>query len=563
MMLKQIHAAIFLMIFTILTIASCGNNQNGDGANVPLTGSGTLFAVIPDSLNESQVTRVTITVTGLDSPITRDLTYNSGTSRWEGTVDAIPIGTNRIFTADAYDASDTHLYTGQVTGITVSSLNSLAVHIILGPVTPPDNFENHVPVIQSVYYPGNNNMLKPNETMNMFVVATDEDGDDISYAWTASAGSFSQPTNLRTNYTAPASGGLVDITITVTDSKAQSNSYTYTFDINSAPVISSLTADNNPVLVENTVTLTVAAADQESDSFSYEWSCASGSFENSDTAAVRWTAPDTAGIYQINVTVTDEHNYSGTANINISVEYNVSDAGITTEFNNWPQVTSMIAANPQLSSNNLTTALTTDISDLNGDSLSYSWTSSCAGSFVDSSAANTDFTADPGLSQGDFCELALTVEDGKGGQALSKLNIVHKDIAYVPFVDEDLVQVKTGGTSSRGGGFSMSFSDLITDVGSFHMSIRLRGEMDGYVYSGGVVWYDESVNIRVGSCNFNESYADTNSSTFRTARSRVNGESISNIDVTACFSGDSLSLYFNLTEEAYGDAEVTLTHVIE
>ena len=63
------------------------------------------------------------------------------------------------------------------------------------------------------------------EPVDVMVAAADEDGDDIDYAWTATSGTFADPTARSTTYQCEQPGGQ-SITITVSD--AQSCAATWT-----------------------------------------------------------------------------------------------------------------------------------------------------------------------------------------------------------------------------------------------------------------------------------------------------------------------------------------------
>jgi hypothetical protein len=52
------------------------------------------------------------------------------------------------------------------------------------------------------------------------VIATDEDGDDLTYLWQASDGEFSDTSTAETQWTSPSdTSGMYSIIVTVTDGK--------------------------------------------------------------------------------------------------------------------------------------------------------------------------------------------------------------------------------------------------------------------------------------------------------------------------------------------------------
>jgi hypothetical protein len=76
---------------------------------------------------------------------------------------------------------------------------------------------------------------------------------------------------------------------------------------NNKPVISSFTiTPQNPVIGSN-VTIQCNATDSDNDTLSYNWSATGGILSSTTTNPVTWTAPNTAGTYTINVTVSDDY----------------------------------------------------------------------------------------------------------------------------------------------------------------------------------------------------------------------------------------------------------------
>ncbi|MFC1562338.1 FISUMP domain-containing protein, partial [candidate division KSB1 bacterium] len=74
---------------------------------------------------------------------------------------------------------------------------------------------------------------------------------------------------------------------------------------NTAPVISSITANPSPVDVGVTCTLTAVATDTDGDDLTYTWSCDSGTLSSTTGISIEWTAPGTSGTYSITCTVSD------------------------------------------------------------------------------------------------------------------------------------------------------------------------------------------------------------------------------------------------------------------
>ncbi len=64
--------------------------------------------------------------------------------------------------------------------------------------------------------------IEPGQVVNLTANAQDPDGDTLNYRWTASTGTFANPTARTTDFTAPATDGRMPITVTVDDGKGGS-----------------------------------------------------------------------------------------------------------------------------------------------------------------------------------------------------------------------------------------------------------------------------------------------------------------------------------------------------
>lgn len=73
--------------------------------------------------------------------------------------------------------------------------------------------------------------IKANESVNLFAVGSDADGDLISYSWSATRGGYLQNTGASVVYNAPPSSGSVEITLTGKDSKNATAKAVLRFDV--------------------------------------------------------------------------------------------------------------------------------------------------------------------------------------------------------------------------------------------------------------------------------------------------------------------------------------------
>ena len=96
---------------------------------------------------------------------------------------------------------------------------------------------------------------------------------------------------------------------------------------NYEPIISTITADPNPVQPGGIVNLSCKASDDDEsnlfreESLNYSWYAAYGDIvsENEDNTAT-WTAPEDPGIYSISCSVSDQSNGLDIATIEVTVE---------------------------------------------------------------------------------------------------------------------------------------------------------------------------------------------------------------------------------------------------
>lgn len=90
---------------------------------------------------------------------------------------------------------------------------------------------------------------------------------------------------------------------------------------NSAPRISSLSADPQSVEIAATAVVTCTASDDDGDALAYAWSVTAGTITGSGEA-ITWTAPDAAGSYTISCTVSDARE-NATDSVDVTVSETV------------------------------------------------------------------------------------------------------------------------------------------------------------------------------------------------------------------------------------------------
>ena len=194
-------------------------------------------------------------------------------------------------------------------------------------VTFDDN-QNAAPVVSGVS--ATPNIVNANGTIALSGMATDPDvmPDTLALQWTANPniGTFSAPTALSTNWTAPGPANNdreIVFTLTATEpdeSLTGSASVNVTVRGNRAPVVTA-SGDQMTVDVGDTVALTGTASDPEGESMTYAWtSDIGGLFSAPSSLSGTWTAPSVTESTVATLTLTANDGVrNGTATVTIIV----------------------------------------------------------------------------------------------------------------------------------------------------------------------------------------------------------------------------------------------------
>ena len=169
---------------------------------------------------------------------------------------------------------------------------------------------NHRPAITSLEAP---ERVLPLGSCQIVCTASDRDGDELSYNWSASGGNISG-TGASVNWTAPDSVGFShNVTVWVTDGRGGEVMKQVTIEVraNNPPQINSLIADADWTFPSGNLQVTCNATDPDGDELSYEWSTTGGDISGTG-AVVSWNAPQEVGLYDVTVVVTDGHGSSAT-----------------------------------------------------------------------------------------------------------------------------------------------------------------------------------------------------------------------------------------------------------
>jgi hypothetical protein len=173
------------------------------------------------------------------------------------------------------------------------------------PQSTPTPGANQPPVISSLT--SAQTQVLPSSIIEIRCVASDPDGDNMSYEWSTTGGRFSGagPT---VSWIAPEDYGTWDVKVTVKDGKGGIIQGTIKLSVvaNHDPQVLSLVAEPATVLPQGRSTITCVATDADGDVLNYRWEAsASDSSITGTGATVTWIAPDREGEFTITVTVDD------------------------------------------------------------------------------------------------------------------------------------------------------------------------------------------------------------------------------------------------------------------
>jgi len=185
------------------------------------------------------------------------------------------------------------------------------------PTPTPEPGINQPPVI-SILTPAQSQVY-PLSIIEIQCVASDPDGDAISYAWSTTGGKFTG-TGPTVSWIAPEHYGTYEVTVTVQDDKGNSTIKSITLSVvaNRDPQILSLVAAPDTVLPDEQSTITCLASDPDGDALSYSWRATDGNIIGVG-ATVTWIAPDREGEFTITVIVGDGKGGQNAGDVSVTV----------------------------------------------------------------------------------------------------------------------------------------------------------------------------------------------------------------------------------------------------
>ncbi|MEM1323568.1 MAG: PKD domain-containing protein [Bacteroidota bacterium] len=221
------------------------------------------------------------------------------------------------------------------------------------------------------------------------LTATVNGNGPFTYEWTASGGSFDDPTSATPIFTMMMPG-LYTVTVTVTDVNGCQATVTTSITVNPNPTVD-INPQNAAVCRGESVSFTTSAAGTN---LTYSWTASGGSFDDPSSANPTYTMM-MPGTYDISVTVTNASGCAASATTTVTindlpdVDISPSDAAIC------PGGTVQLTANAT-----------------GAAPLTYSWTAS-GGSFDDASIASPTYTM---MMPGTY-DISVEVTDANGCQA--------------------------------------------------------------------------------------------------------------------------------------------------
>lgn len=206
------------MVAAVALMASCGTGQV-DREGVAFSGIGMAEVSVPLVISDIDSVVATVSGPGIVTPIVAYLAVIQDIAT--GLIAGIPAGLDRTFSV--------HAYVGAVLVCTGSELadieadSRVTVNLLLDCSVPAPNTGeaevvadfNFPPVIMSLTAAPSS--VEVNGTVHLTVVATDPNGDDLTYLWTATGGVFDVMDADEVTWTAPSSAGDYDITVEVSD----------------------------------------------------------------------------------------------------------------------------------------------------------------------------------------------------------------------------------------------------------------------------------------------------------------------------------------------------------
>jgi hypothetical protein len=286
----------------VLATAGCELREE-PRVNLEPSGSTRVVVALPRSLPVSQVERVVVTVTPAEGGEARvDLT-GSG-AQWRGLVGQLRSGEGATVVARALGAEGAELAQVELSGVEL--VRHRPALLVLVPQAPAqaEPVGNAAPFIDAVL--GSDAAVWPSASLTLRALAHDPNPSEaLTYAWRATAGSFSDAASATPVWTAPERRGDVTLTVQVTDARGAAATLDFTVRVdrggggvaegeaifNRWPSLTELGAQPGPgVRVGAPVALQATGVDEDGDALTYAWAATcQGAFSNAAVARPSFT----------------------------------------------------------------------------------------------------------------------------------------------------------------------------------------------------------------------------------------------------------------------------------
>jgi hypothetical protein len=263
---------------------------------------------------------------------------------------------------------------------------------------------NSPPVINSIS--SGKSEAFPGKTVDITCNATDPDGDELTYIWTASGGTISSQSPYAV-WTAPGASGVYTVKVSVRDRKNNEVSDQVFISVvsNQPPVIRSLVVSPSAVGEGQQATVTCDAYDPEGDTVNYAWHVENGEVSGNGPL-VKWTLPYDIEQSTIIVTVADGQGKLTSMQTRVTVlpNHNPEINTVNTDSRSMTPGTEV--------------KIRCDADDIDGDQLEYVW--EVSGGTVTGSGSEIVWKAPQDCNR---YSVKVTVTDGRDGVAMREISM--------------------------------------------------------------------------------------------------------------------------------------------
>jgi hypothetical protein len=207
---------------------------------------------------------------------------------------------------------------------------------------------------------------------------------------------------------------------------------------NQAPLIDALTTSAAAVAPGGMANLGAQAHDPDAeDVLAYAWSTSCGTLTGEDTATPIWTASDAVGLCQIGLTVSDNRGASVSSSLTLTIDGTLRGRAAVSLSSDLSPVIKSISLFPTPLVVGEAVRLNLEAVDPDGQTLTYQWTSTCAGTLVDDTQQNASFKLSMLPASGQ-CQFQVDVADSLGAHTIGVLTqkTGKAPVDQAPVIDE-------------------------------------------------------------------------------------------------------------------------------